>query len=472
MNLSIALVDDEMIERKAMRKIIEDHFGKTIICGEAANGRQAIQLADEKRPNIMLMDIKMPGIDGLEAIERIKEKHPDIKFIMISAYDSFDYAKQAMKKGVKEYILKPATKEETIQAILNVYREIAEEQMNQERKKYAAEIAKKHFLQQIMDQNITKDLQTIKQEYFPTMKAGFFLVIDLEREEEREILSKKITETYRYSIIQEKSRAPYIIFIMSEDPIDKAEVLRFVRMLFLTSSGKKWMGIGGIYEQLQDFPRSFNEALLALGQLKMQNRDGYGFPTHTEAAVQEILKEILDCLLQNDVIRAINHVKQTDEENLQRLYVLIKQNLLTKGIDIQNCYINNSKSMSEWESFLQQCSLYVQQFYRSQGYVERAKQYIWNHYNELLTLERVAEKVKLSPPYFAKIFKEETGKTFVDYVTELRLEKAKELLLQNQLSFKEISFAVGYRDPNYFSRVFKKYFHMSPREFRNIILKK
>ncbi|MGG3688407.1 response regulator [Caldifermentibacillus hisashii] len=151
MNLSIALVDDEMIERKAMRKIIEDHFGKTIVCGEAANGRQAIQLADEKRPNIMLMDIKMPGIDGLEAIERIKEKHPDIKFIMISAYDSFDYAKQAMKKGVKEYILKPATKEETIQAILNVYREIAEEQMNQERKKYAAEIAKKHFLQQIMD---------------------------------------------------------------------------------------------------------------------------------------------------------------------------------------------------------------------------------------------------------------------------------------------------------------------------------
>jgi len=84
----------------------------------------------------------------------------------------------------------------------------------------------------------------------------------------------------------------------------------------------------------------------------------------------------------------------------------------------------------------------------------------------------VAEKVELSPPYFAKIFKEETGNTFVDYVTELRLEKAKELLLQNQLSFKEISFAVGYRDPNYFSRVFKKYFHMSPREFRNTILKK
>jgi len=355
MNISIALVDDEMIERKAMRKIIEDQFGKTIICGEAANGRQAIQLADEKRPNIMLMDIKMPGIDGLEAIERIKEKHPDIKFIMISAYDSFDYAKQAMKKGVKEYILKPATKEETIQAILNVYREIAEEQMEQERKKYAAEIAKKHFLQQIMDQNITKDLQTIKQEYFPTMKAGFFLVIDLEREEEREILNKKITETYRGSIIQEKNRAPYIFFIISEDTIDKAEVLRFARMLFLTSSGKKWIGIGGIYEQLQDFPRSFNEALLALGQLKAQHRGGYGFPTHTDAAVQGILKEILDCLLQNDVIRAIKLVKQTDEENLQPLYILIKQNLHTKGIDIQNCYINNSKNLSEWESFLQQC---------------------------------------------------------------------------------------------------------------------
>jgi len=472
MNLSIALVDDEMIERKAIRKIIEDHFGKDLICGEAANGRQAIQLADEKRPNIMLMDIKMPGIDGLEAIERIKEKHPDIKFIMISAYDSFDYAKQAMKKGVKEYILKPATKEETIQAILNVNREITKEQLEQERKKYAAEIAKKHFLQQIMDQNITKDLQTIKLEYFPTMKAGFFLAIDLEREKEWEPLIKKITETYQNSIIPEKNRAPYTIFIFSEEPIDKAEVLRFVRMLFLTPSGKKWIGIGGIYEQLQDFPRSFNEALLALGQLKVQNRGGYGFPTHTDAVIQEILKEILDCLLQNDVIRAMKYVKQTDEKNLQPLYVLIKQYLYTKGIAIQNCHINNSKMLNEWESFLQQCSLNVQQFYRSQGYVERAKQYIRTHFNEFLTLEHVAEIVELSPPYFAKIFKEEVGKTFVDYVTELRLEKAKELLLQNQLSFKEISFAVGYRDPNYFSRVFKKFFHMSPREFRNTILKK
>lgn len=197
---------------------------------------------------------------------------------------------------------------------------------------------------------------------------------------------------------------------MSEDTVDKAEVLRFVRMLFLTSSGKKWMGIGGIYEQLQDFPRSFNEALLALGQLKMQNRGGYGFPTHTEAAVQEILKEILDCLLQNDVIRAIKHVKQTDEENLQPLYVLIKQNLHTKGIDTQNCSIDNSKSLSEWASFLHQCSLSVQQFYRSQGYVERAKQYIRNHFNELLTLEQVAEKVELSPRILQRFLKKKREK--------------------------------------------------------------
>ncbi|MDC3412085.1 response regulator [Aquibacillus sp. 3ASR75-11] len=241
----ILVVDDEGIERQAMRQILTQGLQKVEVIGEATNGREAIRLASEQKPDIVLMDIKMPGIDGVQAVKMIKKAQPDTKFIMVSAYDTFEYAREVMREGVKEYLLKPTKKKEIMDTVGRVIREIRNERMGQ-----------------------------------------------------------------------------------------------------------------------------------------------------------------------------------------QDLF-----------------YLNDEKSIT-------------------QSLLQDAVQYIHEHYGNGLTLEATATHVDLSPYYFSKYFKEQMGKTFIDYVTDIRMDKAKKLLRKTHLSQKEICFEVGYHDPNYFSRAFKKVVGSSPSKYR------
>ncbi|WAA12528.1 response regulator [Fervidibacillus halotolerans] len=477
MDLKILLVDDEMIERKAMKKIIESHFGKGIVCGEAANGRQAIQMAEELHPNVILMDVKMPGINGLEAIEIIRKKYPEMKFIMVSAYDSFDYAKRAMKEGVKEYILKPASKEETIEALLKVYQEIVQEEKQLEKERESKIIAEKHFLHKLMDFDFSEELEKIKLELFPDMQAAFFMVIEFENDEDQMTISKKINEWSEGSFIQDEKNDQQIYFITNKNEVEKAELLTFARKLFLLGKGRKWIGVGYPYFRLEEMPKSFKEARIALSQMKENPIGSYGFPNLTSKHSKVNFEKIIDALLQNETYMVMDFIQQIfkiEEKNeiLQELYFSIRNQLREKGIELEQIQIKNILSLDDWQEFINLCSLQARQFFSLQGYVDKAKKYIQNRFNDSISLEEVAEHVKLSTPYFAKLFKEETGKTYTDYLTELRMRRAKELLLNTDLTFKEISFQVGYRDPNYFSRVFKKYFNLSPREYQSQMLKK
>src|SRR5690625_4809883 len=124
--MRILIAEDKLLERKSMKKFIETNFSTMEVVGEAVNGRKAIELAKTVQPDIIFMDIKMPGINGLEAIKQIHANDPAIKFILVSAYDTFDYAKQAMEFGIKDYILKPGKKEEIVQALLRVEKEVIE----------------------------------------------------------------------------------------------------------------------------------------------------------------------------------------------------------------------------------------------------------------------------------------------------------------------------------------------------------
>ncbi|WP_020153638.1 response regulator [Caldibacillus debilis] len=477
MDIKIVLADDEMIERKAMKKIIDEHFGKSVVIGEAANGRQAIQLAKEKKPDLMLMDVKMPGIDGLEAIETIRKDHPNMKFIMVSAYDSFEYAKRAMKEGVKEYILKPATIKETVEAIIRVYKEIAEERERAEKEQKSREFTKRLFMQKLAEYDVNDETVELQKEIFPSFRSGLFLIGEFSHEADVDGFIHACNNWREGSAIADKKRNQASVLILSGKKLAKADVLSFVRECFLSTPNKKWIGIGDIYERLKDLPKSYQEALLTLQHLKKADHAGYGFPHVRKAGGTNWPEEICDCLFADDLTGALNRLQaffsaSGQRDAVQELYFKIKQRLGEKGIGTDEYGFKDILSLQEWRDFLHFCCLQVSSYHQSQGYIERAKAYIQEHYQEPVALEDVANVVGLSPPYFTKLFKEKTGQTFIDYLTEIRLKKAKELLLENRLSLKEISYQVGYKDPNYFSRVFKKYFHQSPRKFQNRILKK
>ena len=138
--MRILIAEDELLERKAMKKFIQDNFRDMEVVGEAVNGRRAIELAKEMQPDIIFMDIKMPGINGLEAIEKIHAMRPQTKFILVSAYDTFDYAKQAMQFGIKDYILKPGKKEEIITALYRLKKEVLNEAKIEEERRQSEQL--------------------------------------------------------------------------------------------------------------------------------------------------------------------------------------------------------------------------------------------------------------------------------------------------------------------------------------------
>ncbi|MDY0404803.1 response regulator [Virgibacillus sp. 179-BFC.A HS] len=175
--MRIIIAEDELLERKAMKKFIAENFPSMEVVAEAENGRKAIQLAAEKSPDLMLMDIKMPGINGLDAIETIQKEQPHIKFIVVSAYDSFAYAKKAMQFGIKDYILKPSRKEEIVQTLLRVKKEVTAARERQKEKHQTNELLQEQLLRKVMQHPITDEVKQLQQQLFAQMKSGTFLVV-------------------------------------------------------------------------------------------------------------------------------------------------------------------------------------------------------------------------------------------------------------------------------------------------------
>jgi len=439
----VVIAEDEMLERKAMRKFLEEHFHDIEIVGEAVNGRKAIELAEEQKPDLMLMDIKMPGIDGLEAMERISKTHPMIKFIVVSAYDSFRYAKQAMKFGVKEYILKPSNQEEAIRAILNVKKEIARDrQMNENRRAF--------FLTKIMQ---GEEVHSLQQSLFPDMKSGFFIVMNQ-------------TVPLPINYLQKDQVALYI----SNEILDNAAVLTKVRTLQLQLGAHVYIGIGHPSSQVGDLTNSYYEAKQALFQLVEAGQKKYGFPPLRKTGPD--ITPFFRALEEGNEDRVWLLFEEIVDQLDVECYFKIKQLVEEKERTFPDIPSHQLQTASDWRGFLEMVCYEIREYYQSKNKIGRAKQYISENYHRSLTLEEVADVTELSPNYFSQLFREETGYTFSDYVTEVRIQTAKELLRENNTTLKEISSHIGYRDPNYFSRVFKKQVGLSPKQYQNQIIKK
>lgn len=477
--MKIIIAEDELLERKAMRKFLEENFQQMEVIGEAANGRKAIELAESLRPDVILMDIKMPGINGLEAIEIIHQFQPSIKFVLVSAYDSFEYAKQAMKFGVKEYILKPSKKEETIKAMLRVQKELEEEKKGIEEKEHTGAIAKKHLLSKLMKYEQGEEIEKLQHALFPNMIYGCFMTIkDAEQPislNVEAVIEEIVDDTY----ILDWQANQMIVLLMRSEKFDRAGLLKKARLLQMKLGRTVYIGIGHP-TRLTEVANSYHQSLSSLEHLMKVKHSNYGFPVEEDSPSGNNLVPLLNEIQAGNEMGALHQLNPLlSEPNrkqqilvLQELYYKIKQLLESKQIKPWNKSIDELKSNQDWIQYVRLICLHIQQHYQSKHKIERAKAYIQENYAHSISLEEVADLCELSSNYLSNLFKETTGETFIDYVTNVRLKEASQLLEETDLSLKEISFMVGYKDPNYFSRVFKKYFQLSPKQYQQKLLKK
>lgn len=474
--MRVLIAEDEYIERKAMRKFIEENFTDIYVVGEAINGRKAIKQSQELKPDVILMDIKMPGIGGLEAIKQIHEHDTSIKFIMISAYDSFDYAKQAMNYGIKDYILKPGKKEEIVKALLRMKNEIKSKQEQQVEQRKSDELLKERFVSRLMQSPLQKDVGQLKVNLFPAMKSSFFLVLMSEITFDLERIKITIQKVVDYPFVLLEKENHLIIYVAANHKLKSEDILAIAQKLQFNIDQSMFIGAGLPYADLKKIQRSYHEAYTNCFQLKTNDQRKYGFLKEADQKTEEIIIHIYDCIDKGNGNEAALLYDENKQNFLTKdyddLYIKIKELLGRYHIVMPDSSISALRTDRDWHHFITMCGMKVNDFYQSKQFMAQIKTFIQEHYEETVSLEDAASRMDLSPNYFSNLFKQQLGVTFTDYVATIRMDKAKELIKENIYTLKEISYKVGYNNPNYFSRVFKKHHNLSPKQYKQQIFKK
>ncbi|GAA0348983.1 response regulator [Bacillus horti] len=506
--IKLLIVDDEQVERQGMQAILERSFPHLRI-QQAKNGKMAIELATEFTPDLILMDIKMPGMTGLEAVEKISSDFPAIKFIMVTAYDTFQYMKAAIKLGVKDYILKPSKASEIVSTIGKVIEQIITErdhyrksQLQQEVWEKAQVLVETDVVTQFLFDHVHEvhvDM-LINMLEIPSSDELFVMVLHL----------PEGAEVY-YSLIKEKVRQkksgwvgalygrqlPIIVFRQYEFSYRSqasAWARDFLSLPATTESTDWFIGIGGVYKSLDDIRTSYQEALMTT--IDMNARKDYHFyedisfqPDRLEENIANH-KELVDNIrlgkwdrVYTQVMNQLTYFEKGRtaivhaQQRILELLWIASRMMSESGIEtVTPLYMVQPLDYRQLRGETDQLIQKMKQSYEQHitllesDTFHKLKQYIIDHSQEDISLDTLAQKVQLSPIYISKMFKEKQGVNYIEFLTECRMEKAKSLLADAEKSIKEITFEVGYHDPNYFSKVFKKVTYISPKEYRKTML--
>ncbi len=509
----VLIVDDEALERQAMKKIISMSIPGVNRIGEASNGNESVYYVKTDAPDLVLMDIKMPGMDGLEAIQTIKKIQPQTRFIMVSAFNTFEYAQQAIREGVKDYLVKPSKKEEIIQTISRVLQEIEVEQAKQKEEEQIQNNYYRAMNQLQTDWVASLLLNHINREsfYLESFSVGdyqSFLALVLQIQSEDVKVSPSTFYEEIAALIQSVSLAavgplmndqlPVLLPFNEEEGESsiQSRATGVARQLLKQIEKQKpeWncrIGLGSPVKDVHQFSQSYQNAVLALEETNSNVKYMYYHPSILKNRSESKLDEEENILIEMIRSGKVETFDQVFYSYFKELTVFFKQSLVKMMKHLEELRILINRYLKDWKSDLwvpehafraetlvqlrerarSGLIILVQQIHewhdnQENGMIYKAKDWIDQHFCEAVTLDDAAATVQLSSYYFSKLFKENFGQTFIDYLTQRRIELAKSLLVRTEKTFKEICYEVGYHDPNYFSRVFKKITSTTPSDYR------
>ncbi|HBE77305.1 MAG TPA: DNA-binding response regulator [Firmicutes bacterium] len=421
--LTILVVDDEYLVRKGIRETIAwENYGFTII-GEAGNGKEALQLAITHHPDIIITDIRMPFMDGLEFMAKLKEAGLDSRIIVLSGYGEFDYARAAIENGAVSYLLKPVENENLIETITKVGEKIISDRNTLEyyqQLQIELPAIKKQFLLDLINGDITAidDIQaklTLLQ--LPLVVSGTNLTVIIKLDDFKIIAQQLPTQTL------EQLR----------------EIIFYHANQCLGLDGKGFQGF--IFEK--------NPGEWVLIAQTSCTADPVALLKENCKTLFMKLKDIARPELSNITISIGISNPHPAITEISRSY--------DEAISAAGCKFlpGNNSVVTFADNGVADCHTEI----------KKAIAYIRTHYAENITAETAARELFISPSYLMHLFKAELGKTFNDSLVDCRIEMAKELLQNPQYRIYEVCQKVGYTDTKYFSQLFKKITGMSPKEY-------
>lgn len=534
----VLIIDDESIIRKGIKNIINWKQLDCEVCADASDGIEGIELIKRFLPEIIITDIRMPGLDGLSMIKQVKGIVPYSKIIILTGYRDFDYVQEAIKCGAFDFLLKPSKIEELTAVLTRAVNDINDQKirhMEIDRFKLLFEqsipILREKLLYDIIYGLNTNENEILeKMRLFNINIQNFVLVVMENDYDEKSNSSQYDKHLYQFGIVNSfeeifaekyevlsimlnSSRVGFIIQKPDRKELDIVEVSEkcgylqevinngfgFTVTIAVSSGGvspmelpeklkeclgsleyKSYMGNNSIiqYSDLNSFFRYEDYSILD----KYQKQLLESIKSGNEGLVRVTTQNIARYVTTNKI--NINYMKNfyyTTLSSINNIRISVSAIEVDKkheeGKDIASLLklIEKSESADELNSLLEDVAVRIAEKVNNFNnksiklILRKAIDYIQEHYNEQVTLNEVAENIYVSTFYISRMFKKELGKSFVDYLNDVRIEKSKELLKDVKYKTYEVAEIVGISDPHYFSKLFKKYSGMTPSEYRETL---
>lgn len=529
--IKVLIVDDEKKVCQLIVNLIDwEELGFEVV-GVMNDGVAAYKFIQKNTVDVLITDIRMPGCDGMELIRKVKILYPNMFVAIISGYGQFDYAQNAIKYGVSDYLLKPIRKKDLMTMLRKILVQCEEKISSKERiEKLEQKLeenqqrVKLSFLEDVMKhpekfggyyvrEKINYDYHCrFGEGYYRAMIVKIIMNKNKEDVDTKRILLKRCCEMIQNSL--ECNCQEMLVCVVDDEvcglfngTLDSMERvkrrLKKIRMELLQIQDiQLYIAIGSQKESISRIEESFFEARELL-----QDRFYAGNSFLLYKKTKEIETESVDQYVTNEFRkRFLGYLEILDLEDIAHELDKIQEQLIGSramsgrlvlevykaivtlfyfGAQSYNIsvydqyeelmlYLEASGSIEDVMSYLKNYIIHsLQQWMDERRYEEAkpiriAKKYINDNYNTSLTLEIVSREIGFNPTYFSTMFKKETGMNFTDYLKKIRVENAKNMLLHTEWQVDDISLKVGYADVKYFSKLFKKFMGVTPTEFRKL----
>lgn len=520
----VIIADDEKLICTLLTELIQwDELNLELI-GVANDGVELFEMIQSERPDIVITDIGMPRMDGIELIREVREREISCHFVIVSGYRLFEYARNALKYNVEDYILKPIDQEE-----LNTCLQNMSERVSREKAGAAAggtvrsgAFSLEQFIEELTPEHATTE--EVLQRYGIAFSEGQFIAasiqIDHATQQDEDngagpimqkliiafhdqldvLCSQVLVESGGWSLHAAinfpPENLPEVYAAIDAFFFKARDILGLFRGIYIT------IGLGSAGNKIYDLKQSFEDAEIAVwariheGQDRIiRRKDLLNGQALSPAETQSVMANIRRAMESFD--------RESFMEEAQRLFSRLKENFYAEEsrricMQIMELFLDTcSRVIEEYSneaflrsqmmhnlkycttpdamesavtepicSFIETCKSHMHE--QKAHPIHQAMNYVEANYGQALRLQDVAEAVMLNPTYFSNLFKKETGQNFCDYLTDVRIRNARQLLQQTNMNIAEIAERVGYPDSHYFSKVFQKSTGLKPSVYRKI----